>query len=192
MQRLERLKGDVKSLHGERRYIAKNLRRIRKQCAGHVREKDMIERSIFLLQLLSESRQKSVIELFEQTVTAALQEVFNENYVFKLQYGKRNNVSTVDFTIHTGEYDGFLPIKMTQGNCLKQTVGSILRLMFVSVLEGRKLVVLDESLGGVEIDREERVGAFLRTICERFEIQLIFVTHKEGIYNSADNKIEMV
>jgi len=190
-RKLELLKSDVLSLQGERQYVVKNIKRLRKKYIGHVKNKDMIERAVFVLQLLSESRQKSIIELFEQTVTAALQEVFNERYAFKLQYGKRNNVATVDFMIHTGEYEGFLPIKMTQGNSVSQVVGTILRLMFISVLEGRKFAVLDESLGGVEIDRESRVGAFLRTICDRFKIQLLMVTHKTGIYESADNKILM-
>lgn len=190
LRKLELLKDDVKSLYGERAYVVKNIKKLKKRYLGHVKQRDMVERAIFVLQLLSENRQKSVVELFESTVTAALQEVFTERYKFKLQYGKRNNVATVDFMIHTGEYEGFLPIKMTQGNSVSQVVGTILRLMFVSVLEGRKFVVLDESLGGVEIDREDKVGTFLRTICERFGIRLLMVTHKTHIYESADNKIE--
>lgn len=188
-EKLGRLKNEVTGLRGERRGIVKTVKSLRNDYLEHLKARDKIEKAVFLLQLLSESRQKSVVELFEQTVTAALREVFNDRYVFRLKYGKRNNVSTVDFEIHTGEYEGYLPIKMTQGNSVAQVIGTILRLMFVSVLEGRKFVVLDESLGGVEIDRESNVGAFLRTVCDKFGILLLMVTHKEGIYESADNKI---
>jgi len=181
----------VEALRGERRYVVENIKKLRKNYFGHVRQKDMIEKSVFVLQLLSESRQKSVVDLFENTVTAALQEVFNGKYSFKLLYGKRNNVATVDFTVHTGEYDGYLPIRMTQGNSVAQVIGTILRMVFVSVLEGRKFVALDESLGGIEIDRESKVGAFLRKICERFKMQTLMVSHKEGILQSADNMIEL-
>ena len=181
----------MEALRVERRFLAAGIDKVKKKYLDLVRQRDMIEKSVFVLQLLTESRQKSVVALFQNTVTAALQEVFDEDYSFELSYGKRNNVSTVDFMIHTGEYEGHLPILMTQGNAVRQVVGTVLRIIFISVLEGRKFAVLDESLGGVEIERESRVGDFLRTVCERFGMQLLLVTHKRGIFDSADNKIEM-
>lgn len=188
-QRLSVLNDASRTLHGERRYIVKNIRKHKRICADHVRLRDKIERAIFLLQLLSESRRKAVISTFENTVTAALQEIFNPKYSFKLQYGKRNNVSTTEFMVHTGEYKGYLPIKMTQGNSLMQMIAVVLQVLFVSVLEGDKVAIMDEPLVGVDIEREEKVGAFLRTICDRLKIQLVVVTHKTGIHNNAENKI---
>ena len=74
---------------------------------------------------------------------------------------------------------------------LKETIGVALRVIFTALLSGRKLLILDESFGGVDKDREYNVGKFLSEICREFDIQLVIVSHKLIIAEFADKKIEV-
>ncbi len=152
---------------------------------------DEIDKIMTVLRLIIETRQDTVVKLFEDTVASALQETFNENYGFKIDINTRNKSSSLDFLINTGEYDGFIPIKHTQGKSVSDIISVIIRIMFISLLDCNKIVVLDESLGGVERDREMVVGRFIRNVSEKFGIQIVMVSHKSMIAESADRIIEI-
>jgi DNA repair ATPase RecN len=185
-QRITDFKDKVKALGGERtalqKIISENIVKI-----GLI--KDDVEKNdnaILLLQLVIENRQMSIIKLFDKTVASALKEVFGESYDFEISFDKRNNTTTADFTIHTGEYEGFIPIRGCQGKSIAEVVAVILRAIFIHLLDGRKVIILDECFTGIEYERQSLIGAFLRKVCEKFNIQIIMVSHCEPIYSCAE------
>lgn len=191
LKKVDKINKDVESKKAERKFYRKESKSLSDNIIKLEAHKEKIDRANVALQYIIEHKQQSIITMFEDTVTSALQEMFDENYTFKLEFHKRNKMSTVDFTINTGEYAGYLPLKMCHGKAVKETIACALRVMFVSMMEGRKILILDESFGGIDVEREHKAGLFLNKICEQFGIQLIIVSHKVGVGDSADNKVNI-
>jgi DNA repair ATPase RecN len=189
--RYEKLKDEVVALKSEIRQNSTLINRELKKVDNNEREIDIIDKSIIVLQCILDTSRENAIQLFEKTITTALKEVFDETYEFRLFFSKRGNASACDFLIKTGEYNEFLPIRMTQGQLLRQIVSTVLRLVFISLLSGRKLVGLDESFSGIAPDKESIVGELVMDICKKFKIQAVMVTHKETLANYADRIIEI-
>ena len=191
LDRYEELKEKVIALKSEVRKNSALINKELKKITDNEREIDIIDKSIIVLQCVLDTSRKNAIQLFEKTITTALKEVFDETYEFQLFFSKRGNASACDFLIKTGEYNDFLPIRMTQGQLLRQIVSTVLRLVFISLLGGRKLVGLDESFSGIAPDKEAVVGELVTNICKKFKIQAVMVTHKETIANYADRICEI-
>ncbi len=178
-------------LKNERNTYRKEIKCLTNDILNLQNLQEKIDKSNIVLQYIIENKQKVIIEEFEQTVTSALQEIFDENYSFKIIFKKRNKMSSVDFAINTGEYKGHIPIKMTQGRCVKEVIALALRVIFLTMLAGRRILVLDESFGGIDTEREHSAGIFLNKVCEDAGIQIIMVSHKVSIADSADNRVEI-
>lgn len=186
LNKLNKINKKISKLKAEKNLCKKNIKGFEDKNIDLQILQDEIDKSVLVLQLVVENKQKEIIELFEETVTSALKEIFNNNYSFKIEFGKRNKVTTADFVINTGEYAGYIPLKMCQGKSVARIIAFVLRIMFISILEGRKLVILDECFDGIEAEREHKVGLFISKICDKYDMQFIMVTHMQGIYEHAD------
>lgn len=186
LKKLNKTKTDLSNLQAERKLQEKNINKLINKNLDLENRQEKIDKGILVLQLLVENKKREIIDTFEETVTSALQEIFNKEYSFKIEFSKRNKVTTADFVINTGEYAGFMPLKMCQGKSVARIIAFVLRTMFVSILDGRKLMVLDECFDGVEWERQSKVGNFISKLCEKYNMQIIMVTHMKGIYEHAD------
>lgn len=165
-------------------YLNKSVSLKEKQVKKH-------EKCMLLLQLLIENKHEEVVGLVEDTVTSALQDLFGNDYRFKLDFGKRGNFQSCDFLIGTGEYEGFVPIKMCHGNGLKSVVSTITRLIIISILKGSKIIFLDESFDGLKTQKDNVAGKLLRSVSEEFGLQVNLVTHREGIKYASNKVVEL-
>lgn len=191
LTKLNDLKRRVLSLEAQRDTYSKIVDSLGKENIELSFQMDKINRAVTVLQMIIESRQHGIIELFEKTVTSALQDLFGAGYSFKIELDKRNNVSTAEFKINTGDYKGYIPLKMCQGKALIETVSTILAIMFVVALKKNKLIIMDESLNGIESDRFHDAGMMLRSIAKQFKIQIIMVSHIEPLIRSADRVLRL-
>lgn len=187
----EALCSEMDRLRGERDIMLTSVKEHSAEIEKCRKIKDTADKAIWVLHSVIEGRQSSVTKLFEETVTSALREVFGADYDFKLEFSKRNNVTTIEYMLHTDEYDGHIPLKYCQGKSVQEIVSVILRIMFVSMMKGRKFLVLDESISGIEIDKEWVVGKLVKDVCENFGVQVLMVSHKKTLYEMADKRIEL-
>ena len=191
LQEYESLIQSISSKEGERKFCRKQVREFKGRIDVLNRRIRTIDKCVYILQLVIASRQNTLVDLFNTTVTSALQDLFGEDYEFKIVFGKRNAVSKCDFMIHTGEYKGFLPLEMCQGKALKEIVAIIMQIIFISALDGEDLLVSDESLSGLEVDKQWQAGMLLKKIANSFNLQIIMVSHLQPVIDSADNKIDL-
>ena len=67
----------------------------------------------------------------------------------------------------------------------------IFKLIFVYLRDCSNIIILDESLKFLSKEYLQNASDFLRDICERLEMQIILVSHKEDLKTSADNVISI-
>lgn len=176
---------------GERNSYRKQLKALKVKNTELMKRLTGIEKCVYILKLVIASRQNSMISLFESTVTSGLQDLFGEEYDFKIKFGTRNNVSKADFQVHTGEYKGYLPLEMCQGEALQEFIGAVMQIIFVSMSEGDKVVCLDEAFTGFEADKQWQLSQLLNRIADEFKIQLIIVSHIGSLMEGSQTKIEL-
>jgi predicted ATPase len=135
---------------------------------------------------LSENNQSKIINLFETSVSAGLKDLFDDSYDFRFNQGTRGDSSACEFEIQTSEFPGWSSPKMSHGESVAEIIGIILRIVLVKLdRRSRPIVILDEPSSGVETERQPLLSKFIKDLCEKFGIQVICVTHSEGLCEMA-------
>lgn len=150
------------------------------------------EDAIVLVEYLIDKKYDNVVHLFENTITSALQELWDPQYEFTLDIGRRGDNIAVEFKLMTGEYEVPKLIQMTQGASVKQIVGTIMRIVLVKL--DKKLpnfLILDESLSGLSTIMQSKAGRFFNKLGKDFEMQLIWITQSESFAKHSDTIIDV-
>jgi len=157
-------------------------------------EKDVRYRqdSVVLIEYLINKKYDKVLHMFEQTITKALQTLWDDTYQFNLCVGRRGDNTSVEFQLLTGEYDVPKLIQMTQGASIKQIVGAIIRIVLVKLDKDLPdFVILDEPCGGLSNAMNSKAGEFFKQLAEDFELQLIFITQSPQFAYKGDEVIDV-
>jgi DNA repair exonuclease SbcCD ATPase subunit len=130
------------------------------------------------------------LKIFEETITAGLQDVFNDQFEFKFDIKKSGTSLACDFTIRTDKHDYYLDV-FTQGNAVKEIIGTIVQLLVIKLKQSIPILILDEPYGGVRVHRQQRVARFLNDIAVEFGIQLIIISHSPEFCEIGDHNIDV-
>lgn len=153
---------------------------------------DLLMKCNKLMSFLSQNNQDKIVKLFEHTISSGLKDLFNYSYGFRFDLKTRGDSSSTDFEIESDAFPGWSNIIMCRGRSIQEIVAMIFRLVLVKLdKRSRKILILDEPTGGVEAERQRLVSKFLLDICERFNIQLIVVTHSDELTEFADFKLDL-
>lgn len=174
-------------------------RNLKKQCAEIADEMYNLnidlsthEDAVILIEYLIDKKYDNVVHLFEKTITSALHELWDDQYQFTLDIGRRGDNIAVEFKLMTGEYEVPKLIQMTQGASVKQIVGTVMRIVLVKL--DKKLpnfLILDESLSGLSTTMQYKAGNFFNKLGKDFEMQLIWITQSESFAKCADTIIDV-
>ena len=127
------------------------------------------------------------INYIELLVSEALEYVFNEPLKFKLEYSARNKNPNLNFSVINS--DGTeTEVKDSRGGGLVCFVGVILRLILVRLMRARirQILFLDEPLGMLSVEYQEKALSIIRELSHRFNIQIIMVSHQMEASEMAD------
>jgi hypothetical protein len=132
------------------------------------------------------------VKSVEDVVTEALREVFYDQDLsleseLSLKYGK----VAVDFFFRQGDPEH---VQSHRGKPLENFGGGpssvtslVLRVLTLLKLKRWPFVVLDESLGAVSESYLEQASRFTRKIAQELGIDILLVTHKPALLESADH-----
>lgn len=131
---------------------------------------------------ISEYSRASVQEHFEKFVTYILQYVFGDDYSFKVIWNTGAKNTTVDFVVVTPTDEGILAVdpKSGKGGGVCDVVSFGLRLAFLTKLNNRSPILLDESFSQLSKTYIPNVASLFKDINEKFGYQIIFITHQVG------------
>lgn len=149
------------------------------------RESDLLE-AIDVINIVGILAQEEFQEVVERLVTEALQIVFDETYSFKLENViARNQPETTMFVIIDGDK---YSLKEELGGGVLDVISFSLRIVFWAIQEEitEPLIILDEPLKFVSEDKLPCIGRLLKSISELLELQIIMVSHEQGLIEIAD------
>jgi len=144
------------------------------------------KKAVLVIEYLIAKKYDKVIELFENTITSALMDLFDDSYKFKFMLGKRGDSTIADFGVKTSKYKNYKDVRMTQGTALKEIVSTIMRTVIVKLDNDMpNFIILDEPFGGVKLERQILAGQFLKKVCKTFGLQYIIVSQSQEFAESA-------
>ena len=159
-----------------------------------IKEKQLIEilqKTRAVLLQIGEETQKEIKQYIEETVTFALQSVFDDDYQFLIEfdYTKREQFEVYFYINHLGIK--LEPRKDTCSGGVIDVSAFALRLICLTLEEEdiAAILILDEPFKNVSAKFIPAVGQMVVDVAELLELQIIMVTHEEGFIETANNII---
>ncbi len=148
------------------------------------------------LESIANGRRNSMKGKIESSLTEALQLVYGSERRIEISYNIKNNRSNLIFELVKETKDGEVRRTLDgsgSGLSISDIVSVPLRLL---VLLGSKqtdrICVLDECYRHVDNERIFAVSQFLKTLTDRLGIQVLLLSHHEGIRKEADKAYQLM
>lgn len=186
VDRLLHSKADHKS------YLEKQIKNTYSELGSIRKQVEIRDNALLVFDYLIEQRYGVVVQMFEETITSGLMDVFNDDYAFKFLIGRRGKSITADYGIKTGEYEELKDLAYTQGRSVKSVVSAIIRFVVLTVdSDMPDYIFLDEQFFGIEEHRMPLIMDFIKKVAEKFSIQVVLITQNPELRKIADNTIKL-
>lgn len=205
----------IQQLVGKRDSLLKSIDNSQKQEKEYLLKTDIVIKAKTLLELFVKSTESQIQEYIEPTVTEALQFIFNQKLYFHIVFVSRRGQVEVDFIVlansdveedyqkyltDTEKYkkeleiliDSYVDITYNNGGSVSEILGLVLRLLLIELLRIEGPVVLDEPTSAVCEEYAGRVGVFIKALSNRFNRQIIYITHSKALASAANKIYEVV
>lgn len=189
--KVNKIKTDVDSLNGKISFIKESVEKNSNMISNLDKNKLQYTKAVELLTLVQKLTREKTCHEFETIVTYALQYIFNKNYEFKLEFGKRGNLPELEFKIITEECKESIGICDASGGGIVDIAALALRLVLMEISKNKGVLVLDECLKHLSAEYRPAAYEFLKTINTKLNKQIIFVTHADEFIQGADYKIKI-
>jgi len=156
---------------------------------------ELWEKVVGLLQKLADSSRLQVKGRIEFLVTEAIRSVLRDNYLdFRVNFEVKRNNNECDFVIWDSFNNKELDILNSFGGGLVDAISVALRLILSELYKSKVSgpIILDEVGKFISDDLQEFFGLFLKELSRRLGRQIIMISHKERILESADKIIRIV
>jgi hypothetical protein len=140
-----------------------------------------------LFKALGGSHEKDLLDKLQKFVNYGLTVVFGGHGIFVPVMSLEGKDIRVDFFI---EVEGSLcGIADAKGGGVAEVVSILLQLFFMVVMRGQgvgDVLIMDTALVNLSTVYYQRASALLKELCDKLDIQIIFLTHSEDFGNFAD------
>jgi DNA repair exonuclease SbcCD ATPase subunit len=174
----EKLKYDRQVLANEKIKLVRRIRETTRQLKYHKDARNLLNTSI---KIVHENFKSQI----EETITKAIQQVFNRNITFHLLYeDKRNEMQTKIVIKENGEE---LDPKDDLGGSIIDIISFIFRLILwnSSSPKTRNTFILDEPFKWMG-ELSTFAGKILKDLSKKMNFQIIFITHDDKLIEIAD------
>ena len=183
---------NLNQLKGQSKLLTQQLAEIEIKLSDYANKRVVYTKSVELLTVVQKMTRDKIKKGFENIVTYALKSIFNDDYKFILDFGKRGNLQTVDFKIITPNRKEANDPMDSEGGGILDVVSFALRIALMELskpkIEG--FICLDESFKHVSSNYLENVKKFIKAINQKVKRQIILVTHQDT-FMSIDNIIKI-
>lgn len=187
------INSELSSLEGKCSLLDEQISESEQKIKNLSHKKELYKKSVELLSLVQQATKEKIKEGFESIVSYALKYIYNADYEFSLEFGKRGNLQEIDFNVKTPDFKLPSDPKDTSGGGVLDILSLALRTALLELskpkIEG--FIVLDEPFKHLSKDYLQQAGEFLKAINKRINRQIIMITHKEEMLSNADNLIEI-
>ncbi len=138
-----------------------------------------------LLKTIGETQREKTISTFERVVTLALKEIFDSEYVFKIEVVADKRVST-KFKLVKGTEE--MELLNAVGGGIINVVSFVLKVLILASVRPKRqqIMFIDEAFNNVSADYRPRVAKLLKSFSEQLGIQFTLITHQKEFEDEAD------
>lgn len=192
-QRIDNLQSKINQLEGKLSLVQEQYNTLIALCESLKKDKNNIAKAIELVNLIQTSTVGKTKEAFESIVTFALQYIYSPEYSFNFVLDRRGAMGTLDYNIVSPKcktpHD---PLDSEAGGIL-DVVSLALRVALLDIAQPKcdGPIILDESTKHLSAEFLSRASQFLAVVSERFQKQIILVTHQDEYLNYNYNTIKL-
>lgn len=192
-QKVKELKSSFDQTTGQFNLLTKQVEAQKIKLETLTAQKIRYTKAVELVNLVQLVTKQKTKESFERLVTYALRFIYSEEYDFELEFGRRGNLAEINFNVKTPNFkEPFDPLDTSGGGVL-DILSLALRICLIELsspkVEG--FVLLDEPFKHLSSEYLEKAEKFLEAINKKIGRQIILITHKSELIDSAINKIEV-
>jgi len=186
----ETLKDRVKNVSYQVEANKALLERTRKDLEECSNQMTSLELASTLLKTIGEQQREKTITTFERVVTLALKEIFDSEYIFKIEVTSDKRVST-KFKLIKGELE--LDLMTAVGGGIINVVAFVLKVLILASVRPKRqqIMFLDETFNNVSVEYRPKVAKLLKSFSEQLGIQFVLVTHQPEFLETADKVYEL-
>jgi len=187
------LQNNLSALQGQESLLAFQIDSNKVKLLELSHKREVFAKSIEIFALISEVTQQQVKEGFNKLITYILQYIFEQDYKFELEFGKRGNLQECNFKVISPDGVEITDTLDALGGGILDVLSFGLRLVLMELIKPRYegFVCLDESFKHVSINYLPKIRALLKEINKRFDKQIILVTHQRELIDATNNYIEL-
>jgi DNA repair ATPase RecN len=177
---VEYYRGIIHTLQANKKQAERELREVNKVKSNYKKAREV-------LLVVAATAQQTAKQKIETLVTAAIQAVYDRDFVFKLKFEQKRNRSTARPVICEGEAE--YNAKEDLGGGMVDLVSFALRIVVWSMQHTmtRPTIILDEPMKFVgQGELLGRAAAFIKNISQELGIQFILLTHEPQLAEIAD------
>jgi len=170
---------DVVRLQHEHTLMLGNQKKTQKLIKNYEHDYEIHKKAVELLAVVQGVTRDKIKDGFENIVSWGLKYIFQKDYKFCLVFGKRGNLSELDFAIKSPDLNEAINPMDSRGGGILNIVSAILRLvlMEVSVPKINGFILFDESFLNVNGQQYiDQLNQFVIDINQKFNRQVIHIS----------------
>jgi len=210
--RLDSFNDNLQKLLGKKESLEKSIQNKQKEEEKLLKDQDILNKAKKLLELFVKGTEVRIREYIEPTVTEALHFIFSQPLYFHIYFVSRRNQVEVDFVVLPSKakedewqeclknenedklkelVDSYKDIFFNCGGAISEVLGLILWLLLAEFLNIKGPICFDEPTSMVHEVYASKVGMFIKSLSERFNRQIIYVTHSQAMASAANKVYEV-
>ena len=186
IQSLSEDSAQLQSLHsrliGSRDSDLKSISRSESSILSISEQLMLLNKLLEIFKILQEKFSDRSIKILEDIVNSGLEAVFGRSYIFKITTTVSRNVASYDVSLNSSD------ITSSFGGGVVTVIGVILRILCVVLLKPKmhRFIILDESISMLSRNHIERMSDLMRTLCQRFSMDILMITHSKEFVIGSD------
>jgi len=188
--KIEERQSNLDLLSAENRVLKKEICRYDNKLSVEQNKLEITTKALEFVESVANARRGSMKDKIESVLSEALCMIYGSNYQVEMIYEFRHNRTALDIEYIKETPDGDVRRALDgsgHGLGISDVVSVPIRML---VLMGSdnidKVCFLDEPYHFISDDKIPLVGEFLRTLCDKLQMQVVMSTHHRELMNYAD------
>jgi DNA repair exonuclease SbcCD ATPase subunit len=149
------------------------------------------EQANVVLRDIGNKKKQATIVVFEKVISAALKEVFNSTYEFKINISDDKRAKT-EFKLVNGDKE--IDIMTGSGGGIINVISFVLQVLILNTArpKRRKILFLDERFSNISPEYVPNMAKLLKSLAEQLDMQFTLVSHDPVFQDAADSLYELI
>lgn len=183
------LRSRIHHIRGRRDALSSLLKQTKEKIDTLNEEEKLLGYVAELFRELIDAEIKAGVQITENLLTDGLNAVFYDQMLeVKAEVGVQRGKITVDLITSQTQENGLITEGVATegfGGSVATVQSTLLRLIVAMRRNLRLTLFLDESLGALDEQYVERMGNFLRDLCEKLGVDILLITHNPPLVHAA-------